>query len=173
MEKNIISSGKMTFKFIWHFILYSLILSIITGFIYSILYSKINVIVMNIIELILSGVSIFIATKLSLKDIFSENELDEKNTKKYKRNIIIFFSLCIFLVLFYYALVYAISVLKIDNIAATLVISNNEDISGVIEQAKNIQLGITCALASVNSLVYIGMMKYQDTYIKNKQKRES
>lgn len=173
MEKNIVSSRKMTFKFIWHFILYSLILSIITGFIYSLLYSKINVIVMNIIELALSGISIFIATKLSLKDIFSENELDEKDVKKYKRNIIIFFLLCILLTLFYYAVSYAISVLKIDNMAATIVISNNEDISGIIEQAKNIQLGITCALAAINSLVYIGMMKYQDTYIKNKQKKES
>jgi len=169
MEKQMISSGKMTFKFIWHFILYSLLLAIITGFIYSLIYSKIsNVIAINIIMLILSGISIFLATKLSLKDIFTVNKLNEEDKKKYKRNIIIFFVIIILSTILYYALVYSITVMKIDSIVANLTIANNEDITGVIDMAKNIQLGITCVSAVVKSFVYIGMIKYQDKYINKK-----
>lgn len=169
MEKEMISSGKMTFKFIWHFILYSLILSIITGFIYSLIYSKIsNIIIMNIIMLMLSGISIFIATKLSIKDIFSDKQIKENDIKKYKRNVIIFFIICILLTLFYYALVYSITALRIDQIASTLVIADNQDITSAINKIKNMQLVITCASGVIKSFIYIGMMKYQDKYINKK-----
>lgn len=121
---------------------------------------------MNIIMLVFSGISIFLATKLSLKDIFAENELKEGHKKKYKRNIIIFFIIIIIFTIIYYALIYTITVIKIDSMVDTLVIADNQDITGVIEQAKNIQLGVTCISAFVKSFIYVVMIKFQDKYIK-------
>lgn len=166
MEKENISSMKMTFKFILHFILYSIIMIIITGFIYSLIYNKIkNVIITSIISTILSCVSIFIATKLSVKDIFADKTLDKENMSKYKRNIIIFFVICILINIFYYAIVYSVTILGIDKMVNNLQISSNQDITGIIEQAKNVQLIITCIVAVIKSFVYVGMIKYQNKYI--------
>ena len=171
MEKEIISSGKMTFNFIWRFIAYGLLLTLIKGFICSFFINS-GIIITNIVMLILSGISIFIATKLSVKDIFNKYELEAENKKKYKRNIIIFFILIILITTIYYAFVYTIDVIKIDTMVENMTIADGQDITGVIDIAKNILLGITCISAVTESLVYIGMIKYQDKYIKEKTKKE-
>lgn len=170
MEKEIISSGKMTFKFIWHYILYSLLLALITGFIYSLISS--STIIINIIKLVLSGISIFLATKLSLKDIFSANKLSEADKKKYKRNVIIFFIIIIIITTIYYAIIYTISIMKIDIMIANMTIADGQDITEIIDIAKDILLGVSLVSAVVESLVYIGMIKYQDKYINEKTKKE-
>ena len=173
MKKEIISSGKMTFKFIWHYILYSLLLALITGFIYSLISSEINnVIIINIIRLVLSGISVFLATRLSLKDIFSANKLKEEDKKKYKRNIIIFFILIIIITTIYYALIHIINTIKIDTMVANITIADGQDITGVINTAKNIVLAIAGVSAVIESLIYIVMIKYQDKYIYEKTKKE-
>lgn len=167
MEKELITSGKMTFKFIWHFILYSIVINIITNVMYSLIFNKVNnVIITSIISTTLSCVTIFIATKLSIKDIFTERKLDEENFKKYRRNIIIFFVICIIVNIFYYALSYSVSVSLIDKYVSNLQIAGNKDISGVIQKAKDIQLVMVCIVTVIKSFVYIAMVKYQDRYIK-------
>lgn len=173
MEKEIISSGKMTFKFIWHYILYSLLFALITGFIYALISNIISSqIAINIIKLVFSGISVFLATKLSLKNIFKKYELKDENKKKYKRNIIIFFILIIIITTLYYAVIYSISAMRIDIMVENITIANGQDITEVIDIAKNILLGVNCVSAVVESLVYIGMIKYQNKYINEKTKKE-
>lgn len=166
MEKKIVTSKKLTFSFIWHFILYTIIMTLIAGFIYTMINDKINnTIIMNIISLIFSSINIFIATKLSLKDIFAEKTLKKEDIKKYRRNIIIFFIICILLNIMYYAIIYVISIMQIDKVSNNLQIAINQDISGITQQAKDIQLAITCIVAVTKGFVYIGMIKYQDKFI--------
>lgn len=137
MEKEMVTSRKMTFGFIWHYILYSIVITIITGFIYSLIYGKIsNVIIMAIISTVLSCITVFIATKLSTKDIFTGKKLDEDNKKKYKRNMIVFFVICIIINIFYYALTYSITVFQIEKISSNLQIANNQDISRSYRKSK-------------------------------------
>ena len=142
-------------------------MTLIVGFIYVIIYDKINnVIVTYVIRLILSAITIFIATKLSLKDIFREKTLKKEDISNYRRNTILFFIICILFNILYYAILYAISIIGIDRIVSNIQIADNQDISGVIQQAKNIQLALTCTVAVAKGFIYIGMIKYQDKYIK-------
>ncbi len=166
MEEQNISSGKMTFKFIWHFILYRIVLSIIVGFLYSLIYGKINIFILLVLDVILSGISIFLATKLSLKDIFTSNKLKEEDKKKFKRNIIIFFALIIFGTLFLYAFLFAIIVAVIEVAASGIQVAEGQDITGALDLLKTIALVVTFLCAFAKSGIYIGMMKYKNKYLK-------
>lgn len=156
----------MTVSFVWHYIFYYIILTIIMGVVFSLLYNKINVIISAILTVIASFISVFLTTKLSTSDIFKKKELDEEGVRKFKRNMVIFFIICILLTTFYNSILYAVTIYGIDknmqNIDATL----QEQIKDVVEQAKSLQLVITSIVALIECSVYVAMIPLQRKYIK-------
>ena len=167
MKKKEVSSKKMMFSFIWHFLVYGIILSIIVGFIFGLLYPKVYKIkiAMPIILLILSSIAVFISTKLSTKDIFNKKILKKGDEEKYMKSIIIFFVICILATTLIYALIYSVYSLQIDRMVAEITNNHNEDVEPAIEQLKNIVLGVTCAIAVIKSIVYVLMMRYENKYM--------
>ena len=98
MEKEIKTSGKMTWAFIWRFVLYYIVISIILAVILYFLLGKINNLVLAIFSIITMAILIFIPTKLATSDIFKTKKMDDKNLKRFKRNIIIFYFIVMIIV---------------------------------------------------------------------------
>lgn len=172
MEKEIGSSGKMTFSFLWHYVLYYIILTLIFGVIFSFIYTKVNIIISSILTVVALFISVFLATKLSTKDIFRSKLLDEENVKKFQRNMLIFFIICILFTTFYNAIVYSVSILRIDGQMLSLGEEIQEQIKSVVEEAKSLQMIITLVVAAIESSGYIVMIPIQRKWIQKENKVE-
>ena len=84
MEKELKTSGKMTWGFIWRFIIYYVILSIIFAVIYGLLSGKMNLLVASIYSIVTMAILIFIPSKLATSDIFKDKKMDNNNERKFK-----------------------------------------------------------------------------------------
>ena len=91
MERELETSGKMTWAFIWRFILYYIAISIVLAVITYFMLGKANMLVLSIFSIITMGILIFFPTKLATSDVFKTRKMDSVNLKKFKRNIIIFY----------------------------------------------------------------------------------
>lgn len=63
MEKEINTSGKMTWGFIWRFILYYIVISIILTVITYFMLGKVNMLVLSIFSVVTMGILIFFSNK--------------------------------------------------------------------------------------------------------------
>ena len=79
MEKEINTSGKMTWGFIWRFILYYIVISIILTVITYFMLGKVNMLVLSIFSVVTMGILIFFPTKLATSDVFKTRKMDDKN----------------------------------------------------------------------------------------------
>lgn len=136
MDKEIQTSGKMTWGFIWRFILYYIVISIILGVISYFILGKVNMLVLSIFSIITMGILIFFPTKLATSDIFKVKKMDNTNLKKFKRNIIIFYILVMLFVTLGNTLNFSITMIGLENARATAEqeISSSEDLT---EEEKN------------------------------------
>ena len=78
MEKEINTSGKMTWGFIWRFILYYIVISIILTVITYFMLGKVNMLVLSIFSVVTMGILIFFPTKLATSDVFKTRKMDDK-----------------------------------------------------------------------------------------------
>ena len=88
MERELETSGKMTWAFIWRFILYYIAISIVLAVITYFMLGKANMLVLSIFSIITMGILIFFPTKLATSDLFKTKKMDSINLKKFKRNIL-------------------------------------------------------------------------------------
>lgn len=139
MEKEIKTSGKMTWAFIWRFVLYYIVISIILAVILYFLLGKINNLVLAIFSIITMAILIFIPTKLATSDIFKTQKMDDKNLKRFKRNIIIFYFIVMIIVSLGNALSYALTIIGLEDarVSSEQAIEKSEDLS---EDEKNSQI---------------------------------
>lgn len=131
MEKEIQTSGKMTWGFIWRFILYYIVISIILAVISYFILGKVNMLVLSIFSIITMGILIFFPTKLATSDIFKEKKLDVINLRKFKRNIIIFYILVMLFVTLGNTLNFSVTMIGLENAkaAAEQEINDNEELT--------------------------------------------
>ncbi len=131
MERELKTSGKMTWGFIWRFILYYIVISIILAVIMYFMLGKVNMLVLSIFSVVTMAILIFIPTKLATSDIFRTKKLDDKNLRKFKRNIIIFYIIVMIVVTLGNALNYAVTMVGLENarVAAEQEVQNSEDLS--------------------------------------------
>lgn len=118
MEKELTTSGKMTWGYIWRFILYYIVISLILAVIEYFMLGKVNMLVLSIFSVVTMGILIFFPTKLATSDIFKTRRMDDKNLRKFKRNIIIFYIMVMLVVSFVNALNYAVTIIGLEDARA-------------------------------------------------------
>lgn len=139
MEKELKTSGKMTWGFIWRFVLYYIVISIILAVILYFMLGKVNMLVLSIFSIVTMAILVFIPTKLATSDIFKTKKMDDKNLRKFKRNVIIFYIIVMLIVSFGNALDYAVTMIGLENARASSEqeIQNSTDLT---DDEKNSQI---------------------------------
>ena len=169
MEKELKTSGKMTWGFIWRFILYYIILTIIFAVIYNILSGHINILISSIFSIVMMAVLIYIPSKLATSDIFKEKKLDAKNEWKFKRNIIIFYVILMIFVSFGNVINYSLIIIGLEESKANSeeIINESENMtddektqaieqqSSYVEQIKNVQREIYLIISIIDIILFI------------------
>lgn len=136
MERELETSGKMTWAFIWRFILYYIAISIVLAVITYFMLGKANMLVLSIFSIITMGILIFFPTKLATSDLFKTKKMDSINLKKFKRNIVIFYIIVMMIVTLFNTLNYAVTMIGLENVNESAIeeIKNNENLQ---EEEKN------------------------------------
>ena len=136
MERELETSGKMTWAFIWRFILYYIAISIVLAVITYFMLGKANTLVLSILSIITMGILIFFPTKLATSDLFKTKKMDSINLKKFKRNIVIFYIIVMMIVTLFNTLNYAVTMIGLENVNEPAIeeIKNNENLQ---EEEKN------------------------------------
>ena len=130
MERELETSGKMTWAFIWRFILYYIAISIVLAVITYFMLGKANMLVLSIFSIITMGILIFFPTKLATSDLFKTKKMDSINLKKFKRNIVIFYIIVMMIVTLFNTLNYAVTMIGLENVNESAIeeIKNNENL---------------------------------------------
>ena len=162
MEREWTSSGKMTFSYLWHYILYYLCLSLIVGFVYTLIVGKINFIVLSIITIVTFFITIFLSSKLATMDIFKKRQLDDDNTSKFFRNIVIFFIICMLLTILYNAISYQTTVVTLDKKLEVIEDQENKGkLQSIVDEVKSMQKIVTIVVCTIECSMYLIMIPLQ------------
>lgn len=169
MEKELKTSGKMTWAFIWRFILYYIVISIIIAVIEYFMLGNVNMLVLAIFSVVTMGILIFFPTKLATSDVFKTRKMDDKNLFRFKRNIIIFYILVLVVVSLFNTLNYAVTIIGLEGTraAAEEQIQNSEDIdeeekstmienqNNYVEQVKNVQKETFMIITLIDAILFV------------------
>lgn len=169
MEKELKTSGKMTWGFIWRFIIYYVILSIIFAVIYGLLSGKMNLLVASIYSIVTMAILIFIPSKLATSDIFKDKKMDNNNERKFKRNIIIFYILLMIIVSFGNVINYTMILMNIDyaKTQSEQIINESDEMedeekqeaieqqNAYVEEVKSIQKEIYLIISMIDVILFI------------------
>ena len=180
MEKEINTSGKMTWGFIWRFILYYIVISIILTVITYFMLGKVNMLVLSIFSVVTMGILIFFPTKLATSDVFKTRKMDDKNLFKFKRNIIIFYVLVLIVVSLFNTLNYAVTLIGLEDARAASEeqIQNSEEIddeekstmiesqNNYVEQVKSVQKETFIIITVIDAILFIFGVIIQFRYTK-------
>ena len=183
MEKEINTSGKMTWGFIWRFILYYIVISIILTVITYFMLGKVNMLVLSIFSVVTMGLLIFFPTKLATSDVFKTRKMDDKNLRKFKRNIIIFYVVVMLFVSLGNALNYAVTIIGLEDARAQAEeqVQNSESIedeekttmiesqNNYVQQVKDVQKETFIIITAIDAILFvIGVIiqfKYTQKYM--------
>ena len=180
MEKELKTSGKMTWAFIWRFILYYIVISIIITVIEYFMLGKVNMLVLSIFSIVTMGILIFFPTKLATSDVFKTRKMDDKNLFKFKRNIIIFYVLVLIVVSLFNTLNYAVTLIGLEDARAASEeqIKNREEIddeekstmiesqNNYVEQVKSVQKETFIIITVIDAILFIFGVIIQFRYTK-------
>ena len=176
MEKELKTSGKMT----WAFILYYIVISIIITVIEYFMLGKVNMLVLSIFSIVTMGILIFFPTKLATSDVFKTRKMDDKNLFKFKRNIIIFYVLVLIVVSLFNTLNYAVTLIGLEDARAASEeqIQNSEEIddeekstmiesqNNYVEQVKSVQKETFIIITVIDAILFIFGVIIQFRYTK-------
>ena len=180
MDKELKTSGKMTWAFIWRFILYYIVISIIITVIEYFMLGKVNMLVLSIFSIVTMGILIFFPTKLATSDVFKTRRMDDKNLFKFKRNIIIFYVLVLIVVSLFNTLNYAVTLIGLEDARAASEeqIQNSEEIddeekstmiesqNNYVEQVKSVQKETFIIITVIDAILFIFGVIIQFRYTK-------
>ena len=180
MEKELKTSGKMTWAYIWRFILYYIVISIIITVIEYFMLGKVNMLVLSIFSIVTMGILIFFPTKLATSDVFKTRKMDDKNLFKFKRNIIIFYVLVLIVVSLFNTLNYAVTLIGLEDARAASEeqIQNSEEIddeekstmiesqNNYVEQVKSVQKETFIIITVIDAILFIFGVIIQFRYTK-------
>lgn len=169
MERELKTSRKMTWAFIWRFILYYIAISIILAVITYFMLGKANMLVLSIFSIITMGILIFFPTKLATSDVFKTRKMDSVNLKKFKRNIIIFYIIVMSAVTLFNTLNYAVTMIGLKNVNESAIeeVRNNEQLkdedknkmiesqNNYIEQVEKIQRETFAIITLIDIILFI------------------
>lgn len=162
LEREWTSSGKMTFSYLWHYILYYLCLSLIVGFIYTLVVGKINFIVLSIITIVTFFITIFLSARLATSDIFKKKKLEDNAISKFFRNIVIFFIICMVLTILYNAINYQTTVVTLDKKLEVIEEGENkEKLQSIVDEVKSMQKTVTIVVCIIECSMYLVMIPIQ------------
>ena len=180
MERELETSGKMTWAFIWRFILYYIAISIVLAVITYFMLGKANMFVLSIFSIITMGILIFFHTKLATSDLFKTKKMDSINLKKFKRNIVIFYIIVMMIVTLFNTLNYAVTMIGLENVNESAIeeIKNNENLqeeeknkmiesqNNYIEQVEKIQRETFIIITLIDIILFILGIIIQFRYTK-------
>ena len=180
MERELETSGKMTWAFIWRFILYYIAISIVLAVITYFMLGKANMLVLSIFSIITMGILIFFPTKLATSDLFKTKKMDSINLKKFKRNIVIFYIIVMMIVTLFNTLNYAVTMIGLENVKESAIeeIKNNENLqeeeknkmiesqNNYIEQVEKIQRETFIIITLIDIILFILGIIIQFRYTK-------
>ena len=180
MERELETSGKMTWAFIWRFILYYIAISIVLAVITYFMLGKANMLVLSIFSIITMGILIFFPTKLATSDLFKTKKMDSINLKKFKRNIVIFYIIVMMIVTLFNTLNYAVTMSGLENVNESAIeeIKNNENLqeeeknkmiesqNNYIEQVEKIQRETFIIITLIDIILFILGIIIQFRYTK-------
>lgn len=180
MERELETSGKMTWAFIWRFILYYIAISIVLAVITYFMLGKANMLVLSIFSIITIGILIFFPTKLATSDLFKTKKMDSINLKKFKRNIVIFYIIVMMIVTLFNTLNYAVTMIGLENVNESAIeeIKNNENLqeeeknkmiesqNNYIEQVEKIQRETFIIITLIDIILFILGIIIQFRYTK-------
>lgn len=180
MERELETSGKMTWAFIWRFILYYIAISIVLAVITYFMLGKANMLVLSIFSIITMGILIFFPTKLATSDLFKAKKMDSINLKKFKRNIVIFYIIVMMIVTLFNTLNYAVTMIGLENVNESAIeeIKNNENLqeeeknkmiesqNNYIEQVEKIQRETFIIITLIDIILFILGIIIQFRYTK-------
>lgn len=180
MERELETSGKMTWAFIWRFILYYIAISIVLAVITYFMLGKANMLVLSIFSIIAMGILIFFPTKLATSDLFKTKKMDSINLKKFKRNIVIFYIIVMMIVTLFNTLNYAVTMIGLENVNESAIeeIKNNENLqeeeknkmiesqNNYIEQVEKIQRETFIIITLIDIILFILGIIIQFRYTK-------
>lgn len=180
MERELETSGKMTWAFIWRFILYYIAISIVLAVITYFMLGKANMLVLSIFSIITMGILIFFPTKLATSDLFKTKKMDSINLKKFKRNIVIFYIIVMMIVTLFNTLNYAVTMIGLENVNESAIeeIKNNENLqeeeknkmiesqNNYIEQVEKIQRETFIIITLIDIILFILGIIIQFIYTK-------
>ncbi len=180
MEIELETSGKMTWAFIWRFILYYIAISIVLAVITYFMLGKANMLVLSIFSIITMGILIFFPTKLATSDLFKTKKMDSINLKKFKRNIVIFYIIVMMIVTLFNTLNYAVTMIGLENVNESAIeeIKNNENLqeeeknkmiesqNNYIEQVEKIQRETFIIITLIDIILFILGIIIQFRYTK-------
>lgn len=180
MERELETSGKMTWAFIWRFILYYIAISIVLAVITYFMLGKANMLVLSIFSIITMGILIFFPTKLATSDLFKTKKMDSINLKKFKRNIVIFYIIVMMIVTLFNTLNYAVTMIGLENVNESAIeeIKNNENLqeeeknkmiesqNNYIEQVEKIQRETFIIITLIDIILFILGIIIQVRYTK-------
>lgn len=180
MERELETSGKMTWAFIWRFILYYIAISIVLAVITYFMLGKANMLVLSIFSIITMGILIFFPTKLATSDLFKTKKMDSINLKKFKRNIVIFYIIVMMIVTLFNTLNYAVTMIGLENVNESAIeeIKNNENLqeeeknkmiesqNNYIEQVERIQRETFIIITLIDIILFILGIIIQFRYTK-------
>ena len=180
MERELETSGKMTWAFIWRFILYYIAISIVLAVITYFMLGKANMLVLSIFSIITMGILIFFPTKLATSDLFKTKKMDSINLKKFKRNIVIFYIIVMMIVTLFNTLNYAVTMIGLENVNESAIeeIKNNENLqeeeknkmiesqNNYIEQVEKIQRETFIIITLIDIILFILAIIIQFRYTK-------
>lgn len=177
MEKELKTSGKMTWGFIWRFIIYYIILTIIFAVIYNILVGNINILVSSIFSVITMAILIYVPSKLATSDIFKDKRLDERNEKKFKRNIIIYYIILMIFISFGNVINYSLIIIGLEEskLEAEDVIKESENMtdeektqaiqqqSSYVEEVKKVQKEVYLIVSMIDVILFVfgGILEFK------------
>lgn len=180
MERELRTSGKMTWAFIWRFILYYIAISIVLAVITYFMLGKANMLVLSIFSIITMGILIFFPTKLATSDLFKTKKMDSINLKKFKRNIVIFYIIVMMVVTLFNTLNYAVTMIGLENVNESAIeeLKNNENLqeeeknkmietqNNYIKQVEKIQRETFIIITLIDIILFILGMVIQFKYTK-------
>lgn len=180
MEREIKTSGKMTWAFIWRFVLYYIVISIILAVITYFMLGKANMLVLSIFSIITMGILVFFPTKLATSDLFKTRKMDSINLRKFKRNIVIFYIVVMSVVTLFNTLNYAVTMIGLENVNESAIeeVKNNKDLkeeeknkmletqNNYIEQVKKIQKETFIIITLIDIILFILGIIIQFRYTK-------
>lgn len=180
MEREIKTSGKMTWAFIWRFVLYYIVISIILAVITYFMLGKVNMLVLSIFSIITMGILVFFPTKLATSDLFKTRKMDSINLRKFKRNIVIFYIVVMSVVTLFNTLNYAVTMIGLENVNESAIeeVKNNKNLkekeknkmletqNNYIEQVKKIQKETFIIMTLIDIILFILGIIIQFKYTK-------